>query len=133
MGDPFGRTVITPFRLDPRGDPTTAEGLRNLRAALRQVLGTRAASRGAAGELRWKPAFGSRLETLRHSGNDYALAALAEEFVLESVARWEPRIEVTRVEAMSEGNVLRVRVTIRPRDSGPDRRVIPEEVVEVTL
>lgn len=133
MGDPFGRTVIAPFRLDPRGDPSTADGLRNLRAALRQVLGTRATTAAGPGEVRWKPAFGSRLEILRHRGNDASLAALAEELALEALSRWEPRLDVTGVEVEADGATLRLRVSYRPVTGDPSAPVVEEASVEVTL
>lgn len=49
------------------------------------------------GERVMRPEFGSDLHLLLFAPNDAATAGLARRYVMEALARWEPRIEVTEV------------------------------------
>jgi phage baseplate assembly protein W len=92
-----------------------------LRAAVGQVLGTMAQADGVAGELPFRPEFGSRLHLLRHRKVDALLQELARVYVIEALGRWERRVNVLRVEVfeepVGEGTALVVRVEYRAEGS----------------
>ncbi|MBV6490584.1 MAG: hypothetical protein CNCCGFBP_01064 [Fimbriimonadaceae bacterium] len=54
------------------------------------------------GERPMRPEFGSDLHRLVFDPNDATSAGMAKRFVMEALARWEPRIEVTDVEAWAD-------------------------------
>lgn len=113
----LGYGIVRPFRRDLRNDFAATGGEALVRACVAQVLGTMCAGAGAYGELPWRTDFGSMLYRLRHRKNDDALQELARTYVVEALAKWEPRIavsdfEITREEAVTGAgeNVLRIRL-----------------------
>jgi phage baseplate assembly protein W len=95
--DFLGRGPAFPFY---RGssDVHVAAGAAAVKAAVAQILGTRANSTKAQGELPWRPEFGSKLSTLRHANMNDGLAELARHYIGEALATWEPRAVLKNVE-----------------------------------
>ncbi len=100
--DFLGSGLLRPFQRDEKNDFAHGEAEALVRACVGQVLGTRCSSEYAQGELPWFTEFGSLLYRLRHQKNDLALQELARIYVVEALARWEPRIRVKAVQATRE-------------------------------
>ncbi len=94
---PLGNGIIRPFQRDQKGDFAHASDVALVKAALGQILGTAASSQYTQGELPWRPEFGSLLHHLKHRPNNQTLDELARTYVLEAVARWEPRVRINEV------------------------------------
>jgi len=114
----IGTGVIRPFQRDQKQDYANAAGIPILNTSVGQILGTMSDSPIASGELPWRPEFGSTLYLLRNRLNNVALADIARKYVVEALARWEPRIRVRAVkiqrleaQAGSGRNVLFIRIT----------------------
>lgn len=82
-----------PPQLDSRGRIKLVHQEQDVEEAIRIILTTR------FGERPMRPEFGSDLFSLVFAPNDASTGGLARRYVMESLARWEPRIEVTQVEA----------------------------------
>ena len=54
----FGNGIIAPFRRDRKGDFANSNGPELVQSAVQQILGTKATSRFATGEVPWRGAFG---------------------------------------------------------------------------
>ncbi len=112
----LGFGLIRPFLRDEKNDFANAGGEVQVRAAVGQILGTRAGSLTTEGELPWRTEFGSLLYLLKHQKNDAALQELARVYATEALRRWEPRVLLKEVLAergsTTDGgeNVLNVRV-----------------------
>lgn len=137
----LGCGLPRPLRRDGKGDfvNTCAEDL--VRAAVAQILGTVAQSPSNAGELPWRPEFGSKVHLLRHRNNDEALEDVARAFVAQALERWEPRIRLRAVSVEQTGtptadtlNILRIRLrydlATQPRGNAVVLRGI-EQTVEL--
>jgi phage baseplate assembly protein W len=102
--------------IDPAGAIDTVADDELIRQSLLLLISTR------PGERVMRPEYGCDLHWLVFSPNDDTTAGLAIHFVRQAVARWEPRVEVLRVDAnrdLYEGTRLeivldyRVRATLR--------------------
>lgn len=82
-----------PVRLDLQGRIELVHQEQDIEEAIQMILRTN------QGERPMRPEFGSELFQLVFAPNDAATAGLARRYVQESLARWEPRIEVMEVEA----------------------------------
>ena len=95
MSDPtkdfLGSGWKFPPQLDARGCIQLIHQEQDIEEAIRLILSTR------FGERPMRPEFGCNLFSLVFAPNDAATAGLARRYVMESLARWEPRIEVTEV------------------------------------
>ena len=80
-----------PPRLDARGRIELAHQEQDVEEAIQMILMTH------VGERPMRPEFGSRLHTLHFQPNDPTTAGLARRYVMEALARWEPRIQVKEV------------------------------------
>jgi uncharacterized protein len=110
----LGAGILRPFRRDQKADFAAAGGEDVIKSAVGQVLGTMGSSDFTQGELPWRTEFGSLLHLLRHQKNDHVLQELARVYVVDALKRWEPRVQVTSVQATRESldgeNVLAIRV-----------------------
>lgn len=94
-----------------------AEGVAGLRQALALLLATR------PGERPERPDFGCPLDSLVHEPNDGATAGLAIRLVRDAVARFEPRAEITALDALpdpADPSVLRISLAFRDRGGAGD-------------
>ena len=95
--DFLGKGVQFPLRFgDTTGAVVGSEGLppeyAHIRESIWQILSTR------PGERFMRPEFGSRLAELVFQQNDVVLKALAKQYTIDAVRRWEKRVRVTHVE-----------------------------------
>ncbi len=81
----------------------------SVRQGMLLVLGTR------KGERLMRPTFGCAIHELLFAPNDATTRGMAESAVHEALLDWEPRIEVLRVAARSEGERLLVDIDYRVR------------------
>jgi phage baseplate assembly protein W len=101
MAEFLGRGWGFPIARDAGPDGTvrftTAEYEDSVEQAIRIVLST------ALGERIMRPAFGCGIHELVFAPNSAATRGMAEHHVREALLRWEPRIEVLGVTAVSGG------------------------------
>jgi phage baseplate assembly protein W len=103
-GEPVG--LVT----DPRGAIDTVADDEAVRQSLLLLISTR------PGERVMRPEYGCNLNRLVHAPNDDTTAGLAIHFVRQAVARWEPRVDVVRVDASSdEDDSTRLQITLNYR------------------
>jgi len=100
--------------ITPTGRLATVDGDAAVRQAILLLLTTR------PGERVMRPAYGSMLHRLVFAPNDPTTAGLAMHYVRQALARWEPRVEVLRVDAGADAahpEQLVVELTYRVRAS----------------
>lgn len=104
--DFLGRGWRFPFRFDPsRGSIETSEFEDNIRQCITIILGTK------PGERQMLPQFGCRIHELVFAPNTRSTSVMIAHYVEEALARWEPRITVTKVESWPDpGGTVRVMV-----------------------
>jgi len=95
--DFLGKGVAFPFRFgDADGAVAVSDGkppeCRKIKESIRHILATR------PGERFFLPEFGSRLHELVFQQNDVVLKALARQYIVDAIKRWEKRVRVTKVE-----------------------------------
>ena len=105
----LGRGWRFPFGFDAaNGGLAMSEFERNIQESITVILGTK------PGERQMLPDFGCRIHELMFAPNTRATATLVAYHVEEALGRWEPRIEVTKVDAVpDEAGVIRVMVHYR--------------------
>jgi hypothetical protein len=86
-GEPVGLVI------DPAGGIETVVDDEAIRQSLLLLISTR------PGERVMRPEYGCDLSRLVFSPNDDTTAGLAIHFVRQAVERWEPRVEILRVDA----------------------------------
>lgn len=95
----LGRGWRFPFGFDPAsGRVATSEYEQNIRESITLVIGTK------PGERQMLPDFGCRIHDMVFAPNTRATSTLVAHYVEEALARWEPRIEVTKVDAWPDPN-----------------------------
>jgi len=94
--DFLGVGATFPFRFDGAGAVAVSDGDApdhdKIKESIRHILSTR------PGERFFLPGFGSRLHELVFQQNDVVLKALARQYIVDAVKRWEKRVKVTKVE-----------------------------------
>jgi phage baseplate assembly protein W len=84
------------------------------RASIRQAILLLVSTR--PGERVMRPDYGCDLHRLLFSPNDATTAGLAVHYVRQALLRWEPRIEIVRLDAGSdEGDPGRLLITLQYR------------------
>lgn len=112
LGAGFDGAEAGGLALTSAGRVATVEGDQAVRQALLMLLSTR------PGERLMRPEYGCRLHRLVFAPNDDTTAGLAIHYVRDAVRRWEPRVEVTHVDAGADPDVpsrLLVRLDYRVR------------------
>jgi phage baseplate assembly protein W len=87
----YGQGIALPVALDPTGAVGLSSGLANIQQSIRIILGTQ------YGERVMRPTFGCNLRSLVFAPNNQQTAALARQYVLDGLQKWEPRISVQAV------------------------------------
>ncbi len=107
----LGRGWAFPFGFDSAsGSVAWSEFEENIRQNITIILGTR------PGERQMLPAFGCRIHEMMFAPNTRNTSSIVAHHVREALTRWEPRIEVVRVEATPEvGGSIRVEVEYKIR------------------
>lgn len=101
-----------PVQTDARGAIELSSDEADIREAIRIILGT------APGERVMRPEFGCGIQNFAFTTVNTTTVSLVENTVREALVRWEPRIDVGRVEAstaeLGEGRLLiRIEYTVR--------------------
>lgn len=104
--------LVRPMQRNRANDFTTAAPSAARRERVVQLLATKARSPNSAGELRWDPDFGSRLHELRHRSGAGVLE-LAELYVRQAFARWEPTLAVGGVSMLPKDPAFPTRRVFR--------------------
>ena len=111
------------LRLAADGRIATVEGGADLRQSILMLLAT------APGERVMRPDYGCDLRRLTFSPNDDTTAGLAILYVRSALARWEPRVEVMRLDATRHpDDPIRLDVVLEYRDrttGRADRLIAP--------
>ncbi len=94
--DQAGKTAG--LRVSNRGGMEMIEGKQSVRQAILLLLST------LPGERVMRPNYGCNLNGLVFSPNDITTAGLAIHYVQQAIERWEPRVDVTRVDATPSAN-----------------------------
>jgi len=81
------------LQLSARGEIDVVEGADAIRQAIRLLLST------IPGERVMRPDYGCDLFRLVYAPNDDTTAGLAIHYVRRAIERWEPRVEILRVDA----------------------------------
>ena len=80
-----------PITVNVTGGLLESSGLPNIQQSIRIILGTQ------YGERVMRPTFGCNLKNLVFAPNNQQTAALARQYVLDGLQKWEPRITVQSV------------------------------------
>jgi len=129
-GDFLGRGWAFPLGVDHRGGIKMSTGAPDIEQAIRIILET------APGERVMRPAFGCGLHRLVFAPNSPTTAGLVAYHVREALGRWEPRIEVERIDVspdLQREAVLMIDIHYRVRSTNDRRNLvypfyrIPEE------
>ncbi|MBI9043733.1 MAG: GPW/gp25 family protein [Anaerolineaceae bacterium] len=94
----LGNGLNFPLKLNPRGEIMLITGSQDIEQSIRIILGTR------PGERVMRPEFGCRAQELLFEPRSAATISMLQEYVLESLTFWEPRIEVQSVNVNDDGN-----------------------------
>lgn len=111
--DFLGRGWKFPFQFDhATGGVAMSQYEENIRDCITVILGTR------PGERQMLPEFGCRIHELMFAPNTRATATLVSYHVKQALERWEPRIEVTKVDSWPDpGGQVRVQVHYKIRST----------------
>lgn len=107
-GKLFGRGINFPPRINENGRWAWSSGAENIRQSIQVILQTEPLERLML------PSFGSNLKKMLFKPNTVKTHSLIEETIRNALTRWERRIKVTSVEAVSDPqNANMVWVTLR--------------------
>ena len=93
-GDYIGRGWAFPVGTDATGSIALVDGPAKVEQSIRIILGT------SPGERPMRPEFGCGAHELVFSSSDARLFSRVEEEVRVALERWEPRIDLRRVQAL---------------------------------
>lgn len=119
-----------PLVITPRGVMAQKTGVDQIKADMLQLLLTN------PGERVMLPSYGTPLRKLIFNPNDPTLAGEAKRMIAESLASWEPRVEITNIQVTSNFDAS----DLHPDDPGHEREAIlgikidfvdPENISEV--
>lgn len=127
-----GRGFTFPIQIGSQGGVALTTEVDEIMQAIRIILST------TPGQRVMRPNFGSRLYELILEPNDRQTASLAERYVREALAMWEPRINVMTVMALPDdshhmGSVLQLHIDFQIKATNDKRSLvypfylIPEE------
>ena len=95
----LGRGLAFPLQVNARGEISLVGGARDIEQSIRIILSTR------PGERVMRPGFGCRAHELLFEPRNVATEALMQQYVIEALTRWEPRIEVTGINVYADNEV----------------------------
>lgn len=96
MVDIIGRGFNFPLNIDNHGQLSLTLGDNEINQAIHIILST------TPGERVMRPDFGCRIQELAFAPNTESTWAAAERYIREALARWEPRINVERVQTLPD-------------------------------
>lgn len=107
--DFLGKGMAFPLRVNERGGIAAASQQDKVRQSILMILGTQ------HGERVMRPKFGANLRSLVFAPNNRATANLAQHYVEEALATWEPRIRLEEVAVDNDHANRRLLIQIRYR------------------
>jgi uncharacterized protein len=113
MNDFYGRGIMFPLQLSPKGGIRESAGFAKVEESIRIILGTQ------YGERVMRPTFGCNLMSLAFAPNNTGTANLATFYVRDGLTRWEPRIDVMEVTVTNDnanGRLL-IEITYKVKSS----------------
>jgi len=115
----LGRGWRFPFGFDGAGGGVAySEYEENIRQNVTIILGTK------PGERHTLPEFGCRVYELMFSPNTRSTSTVIAHYVEEALGRWEPRIEVTKVDSWPDpGGTVRVMVHYKIKSTQQEDQV----------
>jgi phage baseplate assembly protein W len=117
----IGSGLAFPLQVDARGGLALAGGTEDIDQAIHLILST------APGERPMRPEFGCDVHNFVFDSIDAATITRVEEAIRAALDRWEPRIEVERIEfdldRAGEGE-LRTTVVYRVRATNHERNLV---------
>jgi uncharacterized protein len=119
--DFIGAGWAFPVDVDARGAIALARGTDELEQAMRLILMT------YPGERPMRPAFGSRLRDFIFEGATLGNAAAIESVVREALRRWEPRVNVTKVDVTpiaAEAGLLYIDISYIVKSTNDRRNLV---------
>jgi phage baseplate assembly protein W len=99
----------------------SSEGEDSIKESIMIILGT------AKGERVMRPDFGCGIQELVFAPNNTSTATLIGVYVKEALLKWEPRIEVMNISAVSdeeEGNRLNINIEYMVRTTNTRRNIV---------
>ncbi len=121
MSDYLGKGWAFPPKPDGRGGIGLVAGVDDITRAVEIILGT------PIGQRVMRPTFGSRLHELVFADVNAETLGLAELYVKEALAFWEPRIEVVDVHAEPDPvdhSILRIAIGYRVKATHDQRSLV---------
>jgi hypothetical protein len=112
----LGKGTRHPFGFTASGGVGVSEGAgpqhAHIHESIEQILSTR------PGERFMLPEFGSRLPELVFQPNDVIFRALARQFIVDAIRRWEKRVAIEQVEfsedpSVTDRNIALIKLTYR--------------------
>lgn len=100
----LGSGLIRPLQRIAGSDFVNATGESLIRSSIMQILGTK------PGEIPWRPDFGTDFDQYRHQVGTGALAQEIADTAAEAIARWEPRVKVSRILAQVQDNIVYLKI-----------------------
>lgn len=101
----LGNGLSFPLRTDARGQIILVTGAEDIDQSILIILSTR------PGERVMRPTFGCRASELLFEPRSAATSSLLQEYILEALRMWEPRIEVLQVNVDETGGRTGVLLT----------------------
>lgn len=92
----LGNGLNFPIKMNGRGEITLVSGNEDIEQSIRIILGTH------PGERVMRPTFGCRAYELMFDPRSAMTISLLQEYVYDALRMWEPRIEVTSVDVVSD-------------------------------
>lgn len=120
FGEALGPNAEAGLVLSPAGRTRMVEGADAVRQSIMLLLTT------MPGERVMRPDYGCPLHRLVFAPNDATTAGLAIHYVRQAVSRWEPRVEIVRLDAganREDAGRLDVSLEYRVRTTGDQREL----------
>jgi uncharacterized protein len=117
----LGQGWAFPLQFNPRGQVALAVGGRDIEQSIRIILET------VPGERVMRPEFGCRAKELLFEPKNAATQALLVRYVEQALSRWEPRIDVVRVDVLNDSGqdgVWTVEINFQIKDTHDTRSIV---------
>ena len=119
--DYIGQGLAFPLQISQQGGLALAKGFHDIEQAIRIILGT------SPGERMMRPEFGCRIHELIFAPNNASTRRLIAHYVELALDRWEPRIEVREINAVTDpardGGLL-IEIIYRIKDTYDQRSIV---------
>jgi len=117
----LGRGIKFPLQVNSVGGLAISEGADNIEESIRCIIGT------AVGERVMRPRFGCRIHDYVFHPNSASTAGMVQLYVLESLEKWEPRVEKISVNAEPDPkrpSVMLVHIHYTIRSTNQDKNLV---------